>query len=308
MAGEAEFTEWSAAAPATAFKGCYTVDLPTNAVRYGVDGIVPTGDAWLTLKMDTDRLCGSGTMSYSGCLPNGKAFSGSGVLVRKEDIHGDVFAVLPIYYRTATDFFTAAIRIKADAAALYAEKDAHQTVSAADGVTPTLVHYTKETTNGCYEVTYDVYGSYYDPKENIAACARDPERYGETELYLQDDDGACVPVAVDLGANAITLRKGADNPSALKLTLNRATGVVSGTFKFIPEGGTRAVTATYKGVLLPGWGACSVCGHLFRPLMTGSYWYSDTIPYEAVIRGRATQSQLKIVRGGAMQIGELGVE
>ena len=308
VAGEAEFTEWSAAAPATAFKGCYSVDLPTNAVLYGVDGIVPTGDAWLTLKMDTDRLCGSGTMSYSGCLPNGKAFSGSGVLVRKEDIHGNVFAVLPIYYRTATDFFTAAIRIGADAAALYAEKDDHQTVSAADGVTPTLVHYTKETTNGCYEVTYDVYGSYYDPKENIAACARDPEKYGETELYLQDDDGACVPVAVDLGANAITLRKGADNPSALKLTLNRATGVVSGTFKFIPEGGTRAVTATYKGVLLPGWGACSVCGHLFRPLMTGSYWYSDTIPYEAVIRGRATQSQLKIVRGGAMQIGELGVE
>lgn len=308
MAGDVEYTEWSAACPATAFKGYYTVDLPTNAVLYGVDGIVPTGDAWLTLKMDTARQCSSGTMSYSGCLPNGKTFSGSGVLVRKEDAYSNVFAILPVYYRTATDFFTAAIKISADAATLYAEADDHQTVSAADGVIPTLVHYAKETTNGCYAVVYDAYGSFYDTQENIAACARDPERYGESELYLQDDDGACIPVAVDIGANSISLPRGADNPSSLKLTFNRTTGVVSGSFKFVPEGAAKAVTATYKGVLLPGWGACSVCGHFFRPLMTGSYWYSDKIPYEAIVRGRATQSQLKIARGGAMQIGELGVK
>ena len=87
-------------------------------------------------------------------------------------------------------------------------------------------------------------------------------------------------------------------PAGLTLTLNRSTGVVSGSVK-IPFG-TKFVNAQWKGVLLQGWGpGCLDCGPgdintEYRPFINGTFYFSDKITYQVGGRNKT----VTVKRGG----------
>ena len=70
-----------------------------------------------------------------------------------------------------------------------------------------------------------------------------------------------------------TVKVGAPNLSSLKLTLNRTTGVVTGTFVDDALG-----RVSYSGIIVSGWGEGCGCGAydagtVFLPFVSGSYYY-----------------------------------
>ena len=309
VCGLAEATAWDKNDPAKDFMGFFTVDLPVREVLTGAD-VASTGDAWLTLKMNTTSAANSGTMTYSGCLPNGQAFSGSGKLVRRVSEDGVVTAVLPVYYRTAKNCFTGAPEILAGAAEALESSDYHRTVGMPDDVRPYWYHTEPKTEDACYGIEYDLYGAAYDAAEDIGGCARRSDRYDNAPLYFSAAD-AVEPLEIALAKTGISIAKGVQNPSSVKLTFNRSTGLVSGSFKFTPEGASKAVTAAYKGVLLPGWGGCSSCslpGTILRPLVVGSYWYTEKFAYQVETAKGVQTKNVNIVRGGAIGVDELKEE
>lgn len=305
--GDLMTVAWSKTDPAQAFQGCYTVDCPARKSVGGVAGVVPTGDVWMTLKL-TASAARTGKMTYGGGLPNGKTFSGSATLIRRTDAAGTVTAVLPVFYRTSADFFTAVPEIAEDAVGLF-ESDAHdhRSVRACADADPYWRHYAKETEDACFSVVYDLYGSYYDSSENVKDCAERSEFFGGTPLFFTAEH-AVTALPVMLAKSGISIMREADNPSSVRLSFNARTGCVSGTFKIQEDGVTKPVSASFKGVLLPGWGGCSTCptpGKIVRPLAVGSYWFSDKLPYE-VQQGDGTsiERQLKVIRGGFIRVGD----
>jgi hypothetical protein len=70
--------------------------------------------------------------------------------------------------------------------------------------------------------------------------------------------------------------------TGVALYFNRSTGVVYGTTLIEFDNG-ETVTALFKGVVLPGWGAasCSTCseGTTQRPFVSGSCFFSDVLRY-----------------------------
>ena len=87
------------------------------------------------------------------------------------------------------------------------------------------------------------------------------------------------------------------------MKFKRATGILTGTFTYVPEGATAAVKANYAGILLPGWGGCGACapGEVFRPLFAGSFWRTQNVVEVTAAGRRKTHS---VVRGGPIGIGE----
>ena len=280
---------------AKSWTGLFTVDCPaTNLVSSAVTN-VPTGDAWFTLKMNTASAVNAGKMTYAGRLANGKSFSGSAVLRDRGESAG-----VPVVIRTATDYFTAYADIAAEAAAMYTGADEHRTVVAVEGVAPRWRHSESWSTNECHEVTYGLYGAYYDAKEDIEECARTASRFGGVPLWFTTW-GAAAEVSINVEGKGPYI-DGA-NPIRLSLKFKRATGVLSGTFMCLPEGATSAIKVNYAGILLPGWGGCGACapGEVFRPLFAGSFWRTQKVVEQTAAGKRKSHS---VVRGGAIAIGE----
>ena len=276
---------------AAAWKGYYTVDCQaTNLVR-GVVGRVPSGDAWFTMKMTASSAVYAGKMTYAGRLPNGVSFSGSGILTDRGETAG-----LPVVFRSAADYFTAYAEIAAGAAAAYSAGDEHQCMLSVEGVESRWTHDEAKSAEDSMEVGYGLYGAYYDAREDIEYCAR--KKFPGVQLMFTTG-GAIVEIPFNVTVSKPYIDKYSPlyegNPNALTLSFNRSTGIVHGTFKFVPPGGTAKVTATYYGVLLPGWGGCGTCkpGEIFRPLFAGSFWYAE-----------ALTKKLSVKRGGAFGIGE----
>ena len=286
VTGTATVAPWNKTTKlAKAWRGYYTVDCPATNLIAGVEGRVPSGDAWFTLKMTASSAVCSGKMTYAGRLPNGVSFSGSGILV-----DGGETVALPVGMRTSADYFTALVEIEADAAAAYEAADEHRCILAVEGVEPRWNHFEAQSADDCCDVGYGLYGAYYDAGEDIEYCAR--KKFPGVQLMFSAGDAiAEIPFNVTASKPYIDKYSAAyvGNPNALTLTFNKSTGVVHGTFKFVPPGGTSKVSATYYGILLPGWGGCGTCrpDEVFRPLFAGSYWYGGTPK-----------------RGGAFGIGE----
>ena len=85
------------------------------------------------------------------------------------------------------------------------------------------------------------------------------------------------------------------NTKVLTMSFAAATGVISGTFT------VDGAKMTYKGVVMPGWGAqdCNSCAPssatggteaTLRPFASGAAWFTDTLNYaDAYGRGRTAR-------------------
>lgn len=269
LAVVAPATAWSRENPATAWVGAYTA-----AFRPAEDGgeALANGAPVVTLEL-TSSAARTGKMRYAGFLPNGQSFSGSSVLVAD----GVDAAWLPIYYRTAKDFFTAVLRIQANGATKAVTCDA--------AVLPWWAH-TEALPEACSEVCYgDVVGSRIDARQDLLETV-DPAANGHDLVAT----GALEAIPVTIAATTAKLDPSAAKAVGATLSLNRKTGLLSGRFRMLDAAG-KTVTANYRGVLLPGWGdGCPTCGDV--PWAMGAYWFVERLTGE--VNGRPKTLNVKV--------------
>lgn len=264
--------------PATRWQGAYVLAFDGIDREKTSANALASGSPYATLKM-TGSAAGKGTMTYAGVLASGQSFSGSGTLVA--DALGET-SELPIYYRTAKDFFTAVPEIKAGAAV--------QAVESSSKALPFWRHVETATDEGSFDVGYvQIYGSYYDVKLTDLTTTVDPDATGHELLAGDPASTLFAPIPVEITAKAVTLDAAAAKPLAAKISFAKATGIVSGSFKTLNSAG-KSVSATFKGVILPDWGdGCPVCGG--TPWAIGSYWFADQLDYE--LKGKAKKLSVK---------------
>lgn len=241
------------------FAGSYTVTLPvveTTAWYYTF------GSGYLTLKTST-LSAAKGLVSYAGALPNGIAVSGSAYL--GGDPEDPDFALLPIYKRSsrtlkngskkyaAKDDLAAVLRIQADGQMLYTDEEKVRVVLAPEG-SSAIWKRTTSAMDHSLVTTMNVYGGYYVP--------------GGTLNDWLDLFG------LGTEADLVATVDGEQVPAVWKFS--SATGVLTGTAKTTID--RRTVTATFKGVILPGWLDCG-CGDGFivRPFASGTFYYSNRL-------------------------------
>ncbi len=288
---------WSKTNPASDWMGYYTIQLINNSVSESSEGVAPRGNGYLTLKMNTASAVNSGTVTWAGMLPNGTSVSGSVVLNADDECGAQVF----IYKRSSTDEISSILEIPEcetvagdlDTGALWKHIDKYEETS--------------------YQVEFSAYGANYVATNNLAeACEIGYETTTPT-LYF-DIDGLCgalavgTPTAVDgvkvsVGEKTISAEKG--NAAGATISLNRSTGVATGSFK-IPyvdaAGATKMLTARFKGVVVVGWGAGCGCGDddpsrpVALPFVNGAFFVSDKV---GVAGGTKTAT---VKRGGAIFI------
>ena len=268
LVGEAP-RAWSKTDPATDWVGYCTAAICDPAES----DILAGGAVSLVLKM-TASAAKTGTMNYSGTLPNGQTFSGSSVLVRD----GIDAVLLPIYYRTTKDVFTALLRIEANGTA--------QAVTSETDVVPWWRH-VETLESACYETTYKTsVGSWIDSSLSLL----------ETLNPSLDAHALVAPGALDEGigvnfaARSVSLVAAEAKGVSARLTYNRTTGLVTGSFKMLTEAG-KTVTASYRAVALLDYGdGCPTCGEI--PWAMGAFWYSDKMTGE--VNGRTRTYTVKL--------------
>ena len=293
------------------YQGYYTVliDL-AKVIEEGSEGICPKGRGYLTLKMDTTSAWNAGKFTWAGMLPNGVTMSGSAVLSEK-----DGSGRLPIVKVSSSDTFLALARIAPDALA-NKETDRRAVVSA-DEATGVWTHTVARIPDACFTAQYNLYGAIYDKAEDLSACCEATEatsiyKFGPTTEGLTSDKygefGEVTPVVVKVEKGKVSVvSPKVDNPQEIKLSLNRSTGIVSGSFKLpytsVDSRGktsTKTVSATYRGVLLTGWGDCG-CGEtegeVIRPFINGAYYFTDSINYMDGTREKSASAK----RGGLIE-------
>lgn len=243
----------------TRFAGSYTVTLPvteTTAWYYTF------GSGYLTLKTST-LSASKGLVSYAGALPNGVAVSGSAYL--GGDPEDPEYALLPIYKRSTRnltngskkyatkDDLAAVLRIQADGASLYMDEEKVRVVLAPAGVS-SIWRRTTSALDHALVATMNVYGGYYVPGGTL------------------NDWLALFNLGTE--ANLIATVDGEIVPAVWKFS--SATGVLTGTAKTTID--RRTVTATFKGVILPGWNDCG-CGDelIVRPFASGTFYYANRL-------------------------------
>lgn len=295
---ETDGTVWSRTNPASAWEGYYTVALPVrkDEIEEDTANLAPRGTGYLTLKMDTASAYNAGTVTWAGLLPNGTKISGKTVLLK-----GEKYARLPIFKKSTTDEFSALCEIAAHAKT----KAERRSVRAPDNVVPYWAHAERvAAAKANYAVTLDVFGGIYDKTEDLVTCCDDD--YSKTDFNLVFDTSALGTMfgetAGRVAAGPLTVledtMKLVGAPTGMTLTLTRATGVVTGTVR-IPYGEAgKYVTAKYAGVVLTGWG--DGCGCLpddvpVRPLLNGSFYFTDKVPYTTATGAARTQN---VVRAG----------
>lgn len=246
----------------TRFAGRYTVTLPVaeTTARY-----YTFGTGYLTLKTSTLTSL-KGLVTYAGALPNGVAVSGSAYLGGDPD--DPDYAFLPIYKRSARklvssangkkkyaakDDLAAVLRIRADGAAYYADEEQNRIVLAPAGVSATWKRTTSVPGNALV-ATMAVYGGYYVLGGTLGDWLALFGLGAESDLVATVD--------------------GSDVQAIWKFAPD--TGVITGTAKTVVD--RRTVTASFKGVILPGWIDCG-CGDdlIARPFASGTFYWSEFV-------------------------------
>lgn len=304
---ETDGTQWSKSNPATAWKGYYTVALPVReaSIVEETPGMAPRGTGYLTLKMNTSTAWNAGTVTWAGLLPDGTKVSGKTPLTCLDEAK----TALPIFTRSSTDVFSAFATIQANAI----DKTDRRSVLAPVDVTPYWKHTGKvAAAKAGFAVELDVFGGIYDTSDDLVVCCT--EDYDKTDFALTFDTSKLgqifqnggVPTAVQPGelkveASKMTL---VTKPTGMSLVLTRSTGVVTGSVR-IPYGDAgRYVTAKFAGVVLTGWGDGCGCGtgeDPVRPLVNGTFYFSDKVSYEVTQGTRTTQKTLAVTRGGEVR-------
>ena len=295
LSGVTKGNVWSKDNPASEWEGNYTVQMLNRGVSEAVEGVAPRGNGYLTLKMNTKSAVNSGTVTWAGMLPNGTAVSGSVVLNSDDACGAQVF----VYKRSSTDEISSILEIPEC-----------ETVEG-DLDTGAFWKHTDKYDDASYQVELDAYGSIYDTTNNLAeACEIGYETTTPTLSF--DVDGlfgtlavgtpsAVEGVKVSVGEKTITAEK--NNAAGATISVNRSTGVVTGTFKlpYVDLGGaSKTLTANFKGVVLIGWGAGCGCGddNLGRPVslpfVNGAFYISDKVDVD--------EKSVSVKRGGAIFI------
>lgn len=295
---------WGNDNSADAWKGYYTVSLISVNGTESRENLAPSGSGYLTLKMATASAARTGRMYWSGMLPNGAAISGSSVLTPDGD-----WARLPIFKYSSTDVVAIGTKILANAV----EADEARAVLNDDYITSVWTHKERDDAfNASYTVEFGVFGGPYSSTKDLAACC---SAYYETTnpdlvfdfsslgltMYGEPALGAYM-VSTSVGVKTLTFTDKTTVPAGMTMSLNRGTGVVSGSVR-IPVGEDgKTVTARWKGVILQGWGPGCGCGDyednmVYLPFACGSYYFTDRISTED---GKKTMS---VKRGGGVAIG-----
>ena len=317
--GEAETDGrlWSKTDSAEAWRGQYTVALRNAAVTETVAGLAPRGDGYLTLKMTSATAWNAGRMTWAGHLPNGTAVSGSATLARGLGGAEDCWTHLPVYVRSSRDVLAILMKVTENAASHDEPTSACQAVfEAADLAEASWRH--RDAAGLEYQIEWDVYGGAYSSSYDFAAYFEEFYKEGAVAPNLVFDvedlrgtlaagvPEAVDPIAVAIGEKALSIVKGeGNNACRATLAFNRTTGVVSGTFR-LPytrtDGKATTVTATYRGVMLIGWGPGCGCDESLvtdvqLAFVNGAFWVSDKAPDT---RGRT----VSVKRGGTARIAD----
>ena len=244
------------------FAGRYTVTLPvaeTTAYYYTF------GTGYLTLKTSTLTSL-KGLVTYAGALPNGVAVSGSAYL--GSDPEDPDYVFLPIFKQSsrtlvssgngkkmyaAKDDLAAVLRIRANGEAYYTDDEQNRIVLAPEGVSATWKRTTSAPGNALV-ATLAVYGGYYVPGGTLDSWLA---------LFGLGTESDLVATVDGLDVQAIW-------------KFSPETGVLTGTAKTVVN--RRTVTASFKGVILPGWLDCG-CGDdlVTRPFASGTFYWSEFV-------------------------------
>ena len=254
------------------WKGYYTAVLEHNSVNMETEkGVAPTGNGYLLLKMNTTSAVNSGVFSVAGMLPNGTKFSGSTTL---QKILGE--GHLSVFKSSTKDLFSFCVRLEKNA---FGDESKRQCVSLAtfdDDVIPGLEspitvfgywqHKEAAKVRGNYNIDFTLFGSYYDPNDNLCECFTGTTDSQTLVFYVGSEALANVVVtAHDIKSQ---------DTSKLRLSYARSTGVVSGVF-LDPNGKN---TISYSGVVVNGF-ICPLCDAPgLKPLMGGSCYWSAGSP------------------------------
>lgn len=290
-------SQWSKNAPASAWKGYYTVALVPSAVDEDVEGLAPRGNGFLTFKMDSAAAWNAGKVSWAGMLPNGTAISGSSILSC-----GDLtWAQLPVFKVSSSDVISVLAKIHANAV----EEDVTRSVLSADDVVSCWVHNEKDGTfNADYVVDFGVFGGPYSTSISLADCCQEYYETTSPELKVGVDSlgstsygtiGAIAPATVTVGESTLSL--GNDAAAGMTLRLTRNTGIVTGSLKLSGDAG-KTVSATWKGVILQGWGpgcGCAPGGDVYLPFVNGAFFFNDSVQ-------NGVGKKLTIKRGGSLVV------
>ena len=256
---------WSAKNPASEWRGYYTVAMKHGEV-IGEDqlGIAPTGDGFLTLKMNTTSAVNGGTFTVAGMLPNGTKISGSFKLAKAEGA-----GWLPVVCTSSREAFAAEVRIAANA---IAENNRRCVETPEDTGLAYWRHTERAKVAGSYEVALSLHGGYYDATEDLGGCCAEDYETNELAFYVRGSEKLA---DIDVGKSTVTASN--TGSSKLSLNFNRSTGIAIG--KFIdPDLGK---WVTYSGIVVNGWGEGCGCGPgqtVFLPFMSGSMYYSEGSP------------------------------
>lgn len=310
---------WSKADSAEGWRGQYTVSLRNAAREESAEGLAPRGHGYLTLKMTSATAWNAGRMTWAGLLPNGTAVSGSATLARglRGSENEDVLAYLPVYLRSSRDVLAVLMQIGAgnaendeptiDCQAVFEASDLAEAYwSHADSA---ALRYTVEwdVYGGDYSSSYDLFdyfATYYTEASippNLAFNIKNGLGSGLSAGTPNEVDA----VSVRIDKQTLAISKDGPNVCHATLSFNRSTGVVSGSFR-LPvtkvDGTQTTVMASYRGVVLIGWGPGCGCTpadtEIVLPFVSGAYWVSDKF------RDETTGRNVMVKRGGAAELAD----
>lgn len=278
-----------------AYAGYYAVSLPANESSLVKGGeVLSTGTGYVILKMTNSTFLRKGRVSYSGYLPNGKAFSGKAYIcagqVKKD---GSDWGYLPIVVSKKTGSVGVLARIRRNAASTY--KTDPSAVLAADGATP----YWK---SGSEILPLDVFGGYYERGMSLSSCCQ--EYYETTTFKLVCRTEWSAPsgqygkiAATSTGSAKVedsgrVVFSGGDEELKPTLKINRSTGVVTGSV-YVKFAGGKKLRLKVRGVILPGWTDCGCLDEapITRPFASLTATFNDRVGRSCVISGFAVELQ-----------------
>lgn len=315
---------WGGGEGAVAWQGYYTVSLPFQKAIES-EAAFANGAGYVTFRMTDDAAVQCGRVAYAGVLANGKAFSGTATL---EALDAKI-ALLPVFSVSDSDTLTGVFSF--DKSKTYRE------VGPYESGYPYWRH-DEKLAEASYSGKLNAYGCLYRKGEILRCCTDtfatqyltffalagdlvDSEKFGTRATLYPDfrpvwstNNAESVTVKVTNEGNvdnvALNSPDAARNVHGLTLSFNPDTGLVSGRlwldFYETPTTGRR-VTATYRGVVKPGWGKipeeCGGCSDVLTPqespFITGACFFPDTYEYERNMQTR----WLQIKRGCPFSIG-----
>jgi len=280
LMGDLAMSPWNASTPATDYVGYYTASLSPAAAA---GEVAPSGHSYMTISLGSSAER-TGKAKYAGKMADGTSYSGSAVL---RPLDGAA-AEMVVFTRKSRHVLAGLFAIAANAKATY--KTYPSAISACGDVEPYCA-FDSGYDETSFDVVLDVCGGYYNSADSLQEYYDLYEEAGPMVLMASGAvpgssyyGAATALPAADLTVTDVALRipRENDNPTKIRLSFSKTTGLFHGTFK-IPFSLGKTLSATYSGVLLPGWVGDCGCGAAEvelpeKPFGMGAYWFRDRIP------------------------------